>query len=145
MRAADTFAERQKHPNTGEMLFEQYCKEKQVFYRRLGFDEKNDPLPFFYGINPLVRNLPDYYVATKTRGFFVMVKGTANMKKKEIQMIPQFMEWYGSRDVALYYAFCFEDKKVAFRTPDQVIELYQKSSDKQWNDGVIYRTLNLNE
>ena len=75
-----------------------------------------------------------------------MVKGTGNMKKKEVDMIPQFIEWYGSKEVSLYYAFCFKDKTVAFRTPDQVIELYQKAeADKRWTDGVIYRTLNLNE
>ena len=74
-----------------------------------------------------------------------MVKGTGNMKKKEVDMIPQFIEWYGSKDVGLYYAFCFKDKRVAFRTPDQVIELYQQGEDKRWTDGVIYRTLNLNE
>ena len=146
MKAAGSFQERQLHPNTGEILFEQYCNDRNVFFKRLGFDEKNNPLPFFYLINPLLRNIPDYYVVTKDRAFLVMVKGTGNMKKKEVDMIPQFIEWYGSKDVGLYYAFCFKDKRVAFRTPDQVIELYQKAEvDKRWTDQVIYRTLNLNE
>jgi hypothetical protein len=35
------FAERQKHPNTGEIIFEQYCKDKGYKYYRFGFDEKN--------------------------------------------------------------------------------------------------------
>jgi len=143
MNGNNSFAERNAGANLGEELFEQYCIEKQVFFKRLGFDEKNDPVPYFYGINSFIRNLPDYYVATKTRGFFVMVKGTANIKKKEVNMIPQFLEWYGSKEVPLYYAFCFQGKKISFRTPDQVIELYQGATDKQWSDGVIYRTLAL--
>jgi hypothetical protein len=146
MKAAGSFQERQLHPNTGEQLFEEYCNAKQVQFFRLGFNEKNQEVPYFYEISPFIRNLPDYYVVTKTRRLLVMVKGTGNMKKKEVDMIPQFIEWYGSKEVSLYYAFCFKDKTVAFRTPDQVIELYQKAeADKRWTDGVIYRTLNLNE
>lgn len=143
MNGNNTYQDRQTVANTGEILFEQYCKDKNVFFTRFGFDEKNKSLPFFYGINPLVRNLPDYYVASKTRGFFVMVKGTANIKKKEVDMIPQFLEWYSTKEVSLYYAFCFKDQPVIFKTPHQIIELYEQSEDKKWPDGVVYRNLNV--
>jgi len=59
-------------------------------------------------------------------------------------MIPQFLEWYNSRECPLWYAFCFSGQNTpTFRTPDQVITLYQQGVDKQWNDGKIYRTLEL--
>ena len=83
MNGNNTFAERNKEPSKGEMLFEQYCKDRNVEFKRLGFDQHGDQLPFFWQINPLIRNLPDYYVITKTRAFFVMVKGTANMRSEE--------------------------------------------------------------
>ena len=70
-------------------------------------------------------------------------EGTGNLKKTEAEMIPKFLEWYGSEDVCLYYAFCFEGKDVAFRTPDQVMQLYQEGYDKQWPDGKIYRTIKI--
>ena len=143
MNGNNSFAERNAGTNLGEELFEQYCKEKQVFFKRLGFDEKKQQIPRFWEINPMVRNLPDYFVATNSRSMLVMVKGTANLKQSEVKMIPLFLEWYYSKDCPLYYAFCFKDKKIAFRTPDQVIELYQGATDKQWSDEVIYRTLAL--
>jgi hypothetical protein len=144
MKAADTFAERQKGANIGEELFEKYCISKNVRFSRLGFQEKSNEIPNYWQINGYLRNLPDYLVITSTRNFLVMVKGTANMKKTEVQMIPQFLEWYGSKDCSLYYAFCFEGRNTPyFRTPDQVIELYKQGQDKQWTDGKIYRTLQL--
>lgn len=144
MNGSQSYAERNKAPNKGEILFEKYCKDKQVQCVRLGFDEKNNAIPNFHLINTLLRNIPDYFVATNSRQFLVMVKGTANIKKKEVAMIPLFMEWYATKDVPLYYAFCFEGQNTpTFRTPDQVITLYQEGQDKQWSDGVIYRTLQL--
>ena len=68
-----------------------------------------------------------------------------NIKKKEVDLIPLFMEWYATKEVPLYYAFCFKGQnKPTFRTPDQVIELYQKAEiDKRWDDGIIYRSLKI--
>ena len=144
MNGNNSYQERNKEPSKGEMLFEDYCKRKNVQCIRLGFDQFNDPIPKFHEVNPLLRNIPDYLVVTATRKFLVMVKGTANIKKKEVDMIPLFMEWYGTKECPLYYAFCFsKDNNPYFRTPDQVIELYQGGQDKQWSDGVIYRTLDL--
>ena len=144
MNGNNTYKQRQSVPNTGEKLFEEYCHKKGIEFKRLGFDEKNNNIPRFWEINPIVRNLPDYFVITKTRNLLVMVKGSPNMKKTEVQMIPQFLEWYGSKDCSLYYAFCFEGRNTPyFRTPDQVIELYKQGQDKQWTDGKIYRTLQL--
>lgn len=144
MNGNNSYLERNSGINLGEELFEQYCIEKQVFFRRLGFDEKKDPIPNFYSINSFIRNIPDYLVVGKKGSRLVNIKGTANFKKSEVAMIPQFIEWYNSKDCPLIYAFCFEGQNTpTFRTPDQVITLYQDGQDKQWSDGVIYRTLQL--
>ena len=144
MNGNNSYLERNSGVNLGEKLFEEYCTKKQVFFKRLGFDEKNNQIPRFWEINPLIRNLPDYFVATSSRSMLVMVKGTANIKKQEVSMIPLFLEWYHKKECPLYYAFCFEGKeKPFFITPDRVIQLYQQGTDKQWNDGKIYRTLNI--
>lgn len=145
MNGNNSYKDRQTVQNTGELIFEEYCQSRGVEYKRLGFDEKNNFVPYFWKINPLVRNLPDYFVATKDRAFLVMVKGTCNMKKSEISLIPQFMEWYSSRECPLYYAFCFKgESKPFFITPDRVIELYQQAEvDKRWNDGIVYRSLKI--
>lgn len=137
-----SYAERQKGINVGEELFEAYCKRQNVRFIHIGFAEKKQDIPKYWELNAYLRNLPDYLVITKDKHFLVMVKGTSNMKQKEIEMIPQFLEWYGSKDVELYYAFCFQDKKnPLFYSPDRVVELYQKAQDKQWTDGKIYRTI----
>lgn len=144
MNGNNSYLERNSGKNLGEELFEQYCIEKQVYFKRLGFDEKNDSIPHFYRINPLLRNLPDYLVIGNKGSKLVNVKGTANFKKSEVSMIPQFLEWFNSKECPLIYAFCFKgERKPFFMTPDRVIELYQEATDKQWNDGVTYRTLKI--
>lgn len=144
MNANNSYAERNSGVNIGEQLFEEYCKNKGVLCKRLGFDEKTDPMPHFWKLNPLLRNLPDYLVSGANGIKLIMVKGTANIKKKEADLIPLFMEWYETKEVPLYYAFCFEgQKKPLFMTPSRVLLLYQQGTDKQWSDGVKYRTLEL--
>lgn len=144
MNANNSYAERNSGVNIGEQLFEEYCNSKKLFIRKLGFDEKNDPIPNFYSLNPFIRNMPDYYVLGNKGPKLVNVKGTANFKDYEITLLPQFMEWYSTKECPLIYAFCFRGQNIpTFRTPDQVIELYRQATDKQWSDGVKYRTLEL--
>jgi hypothetical protein len=144
MNANNSYAERNSGVNIGEQLFEEYCNNKKLFIRKLGFNEKDDPIPNFYSLSPFIRNIPDYLVIGNKGPKLVNVKGTANFKTNEVSMIPQFIEWFNTKDCPLIYAFCFKGHNTPyFRTPDQVIELYQKAVDKKWNDGVKYRTLHL--
>ena len=141
INASNTYKDRNKLPSQGEVLFEEYCKQKQYQLIKLGLDPHTDPMDGFSGINPMLRNIPDYIVRTKERIFVVQVKGTANIKKKEVEMIPMFLEWYSSKKAPLVYAFCFVGENPKIMYADKVIELYKNSVDKVWNDGVVYRTL----
>ena len=145
MNGSNTYQERQSAKNIAEDLFEQYCLEKNYIIYRLGFNEKTRNINYFYDLNPYIRNLPDYIVETQNELFVINVKGTANFKKTEIDMIPLFLEWYNSKKASLIYAFCFIGKKPKLIYPEKVIELYQASKDQKWFDGVIYRNLNIGE
>jgi len=141
INGSHTYQERSRSKNLGEQLFENYCKEKGYTVVRLGFDSLKDPIKDFFKINPLLRNIPDYLVETEKGTFVIQVKGTANIKKKEVDMIPLFLEWYGSKGAPLVYAFCFAERPPVIMYADKVIELYKNSVDKVWGDGVVYRTL----
>ena len=143
MNGSNTYEQRQTVSNKGEDLFEAYCYEMDYSCQRLGFDEKNNNVDAFYNLNPLLRNLPDYLVHTKEAIFLVNVKGTANFKKKEIDMLPLFMEWYSAKKAQLVYAFCFEGQKPKLIYPEKLIELYKKSEDRVWSDNVVYRNLEI--
>ena len=144
MNGSNNYQERNSVTNIAEELFENYCNQKGYFIRRLGFDEKKDPIPNFYNINPMVRNLPDYYVYTNKLSFLVMVKGTANIKQKEYDLLANFLEWYDSKECRLIYAFCFKtSNNPQLIYPNKLIDLYNESQDKVWHDGVVYRTLDL--
>jgi hypothetical protein len=143
MNGSNTYQERQATVNWGEILFERYCVSKNYKYWRLGFDEKNGSISHFFKLNAMIRNLPDFIVETKDATFVVAVKGTANFKEKEVNMLPLFLEWYSSKEAQLVYAFCFKDQAPKLIYPEKIIELYKAEQDKKWDDGVIYRTLKL--
>lgn len=143
MNGSNTYEQRQTVVNKGELIFEAYCNEMGYDFKRLGFDEKNDNVDGFFNLNPMLRNLPDYLVTTKDGMFVVNVKGTANFKKKEIDMLPLFTEWFSSKKAPLVYAFCFEGQKPKLIYPEKLIELYKKSEDRVWSDGVVYRNLEI--
>jgi len=144
LNASHTYQERQSAPNLGEQIFEDYCKKMGYQCVKVGFDEKRDVVKNISSLNPYLRNLPDYLVDTGSMLMAVQVKGTVNMKKKEIDMIPLFMEWYSSPKAPLVYAFCFHDReKPVLVYPDKVIELYQKATDRKWDDGVVYRNIGI--
>lgn len=58
-------------------------------------------------------------------------------------MLPLFLEWYSSKECQLVYAFCFKDTAPKLVYPEKIIELYKVEQDKQWSDGIVYRTLKL--
>jgi len=142
LNASMSYKDRNKGNNFAEDFFEEYCKD--YFIARLGFDEKNNSIPLFYNVNPILRNMPDYFVYANKKTFVCNVKGTANIKQKEINILPNIANAYNSKDCPLIYAFCFKGNKFPiFKSYQEVINLYTNETDKQWNDGKVYRTLSL--
>ena len=143
MNGSMSYSERQKVKNRAEFLFELYCAEKDYKVTRVGFDEKNNSVDNFYYLNPVLRNLPDYVVNTSRGTWVVMVKGTANIKQKEIELLPKLMDSFDSDKAKLVYAFCFLGKEPRLIFPQKVESLYRNATDKQWQDGVVYRSLEI--
>jgi len=75
--------------------------------------------------------------------FAVNVKGTPNIKEKERLLLPQLIDAYSSQKAPLIYVFCIRNERIRFAEAEHIIELYDIESDKKWNDGVVYRTINL--
>ena len=129
--------------NIGEEMFEQWCVRSGWKCTRLGFDEKFANVAEFYNLNPVLRNMPDYVIQREQRTFVVNVKGTANIKEKERMLLPKIIDAYSSTKAPLIYAFCIRNQRMKFAEAEHVIELYDIEADKQWHDGIVYRTINL--
>jgi hypothetical protein len=143
--SGQSYAERVKTiKNDGEYLFEQFCNLHYCEFHRLGFDEHENSVPNYWRLNSLLRNLPDYVLHAKGRTFVVAVKGTDNFKKKEFDLLPKMVEIYSSDEAPLIYAFCFkENTHPIWVRPNKLIELYNLAQDQTWDDGVVYRNLNI--
>ena len=132
--------------NIGEDLFEMYCERQGYTFNRLGFDEQNGFVENFFKLSPIIRNLPDYVVSAGSKTFVVCVKGTANFNQKEFEILPKLVDCFSSEAAPLVYAFCFQTEPVPiFVFPNRIIELYNNSIDAKWDDGVVYRNLNIKE
>lgn len=147
MNANASYEKRNATFNIGETRFEEYCKKNNIYFRRLGFDSVNDPIPNFFNINPLIRNLPDYFICKSNTDdqdqptALIMVKGTPNITQKEYKLIPSFIESYSSPRCELLYAFAFENLTYFIR-PKKIMKLYEESTDRTWpKNNTIHRTL----
>jgi len=140
---SESYNERQKHINIAEQLFIEWALKKQYNINRIGFNEKDNSITNFYDLNIVIRNIPDFIINRDNKSFIVNVKGTANIKKKEYDIIPTFIKCFSSEKVPLIYSFCFKDKDPIFKSSLEIIRLYEDSKDKSWSDGVIYRSIKL--
>lgn len=132
--------------NIGEDLFEMYCERQGYKFNRLGFDEQNGFVENFFKLSAIIRNLPDYVVNAGSKTFVVCVKGTANFKQKEFELLPKLVKCFSSEEAPLVYAFCFQNEPVPiFVFPNKIIDLYNNSTDRKWDDGVVHRNLNIKE
>jgi hypothetical protein len=140
-----SYTERIQGTNLGEELFEAYCESKGFHLTRIGFDEHKANVPNFFNLNPYIRNIPDYIVNTEDGTFVVNVKGTDCFKQSEYRLMPEFGEWFSSKNAPLIYAFCFkENDRPILIYPEKIIRLYEEAKiDKKWDDGVIWRCLGL--
>jgi hypothetical protein len=129
--------------NLGEELFLDWAAEKCSFVTRLGFDEKAGFVEKFFEINPLLRNIPDFLIINNDKLFLVNVKGTDNIKQKEMDLLPKLIETYSSENAPLVYCFCFRNQKPLFLTTTQLTELYDQESDNKWDDGIVYRKIKI--
>jgi hypothetical protein len=143
MKGDNTYLERQSEPNVGELRFEKYCSQNSIPWQRLGFDEKNNNIPNFFNLSIYLRNLPDYLVVIDGQTNVVNVKGTGNFKSSELLKLPSFQSMYATNECPLLYAFCFAGNLPVLHTIGEIKQLYEASSDKHWDDGVVYRTLRL--
>lgn len=140
-----TYEQRSKDLNIGEIVFERFCSQVGFTYHRLGFNEKTGYVNDFFNLNEMIRNIPDYVLETDNGLFVVDVKGTNNIKKEEIDLIPKKIQWYSTPKAPFVYCFCFEGERPKIIYPDKLIKLYEQAGiDKQFgSDKKIYRSLKI--
>jgi len=128
--------------NFGEVRFIASCNKNGWLYKKLGFDNEKE-IKEFWKLNPIIKNIPDFIIQKENQLFVIQVKGTKNFKEKEYKLIDKFIDAYHSINAPLLYAFCLLQRDTIFLKPQQVKELYEQGTDDQWQDGVIFRELDI--
>lgn len=141
--ALSSYALRNSVANKAEVAFEAYMKEKKLKLNRLGFDEKNGRVPFFWNLPVALRSLPDYVVSKPKATVYFHVKGTNKLKLNDFVNARLFEEMLcGNGHVV--FAFLFGDMNPIFQTVKQVQEgLTGLTLEAFANDGNQYFSLNL--
>ena len=143
MNNTNSYAERQSVIDIGEIMFIDWATQKNWTVNRVGFDSKNDSVPNFFRLNEVLRNIPDFIVNTETKTYVVNVKGTLNIKLKEINMLDKLESAYSSNSAPLIYAFCLKQQEPVLMSIETLRLRFSLAENKQWHDGVIYRTITL--
>jgi len=140
------FHDRISVANTAEILFQQHFERLGYQATKIGFNEQ-DHLPFFWQINPVARNIPDFYIVNDDgkSGLF-QVKGTPNIKEIEFKLLPDIVKAYHSNRCPLYYAFCFEECEPIIMSWQELVRRYEESFDQSYeDDGKVYRRIRMGD
>lgn len=143
MNNTNSYNERQTVSDLGEELFEQWAVSKSYKFNRIGFHSKNNSVSNFFRLNTVLRNIPDYILHKDNKTYVVNVKGTANIKLKEMLILDKLVNAYSSDNAPLIYAFCFKGQNPILMNWTTVDERFNEAENKTWHDGVIYRTISL--
>jgi hypothetical protein len=143
--ARNSFAVRNSVANKAEVFFENYMSEHGTKYYRLGFDEKNERVPFFWNVPPILRSLPDYLISKPKHAYFVHVKGTNKLKLNDFLLAKMFnLQFCQADNTELLFCFCFEGNEPMFFKVETVQELLTGLTVEAFaNDGNQYFSLDL--
>ena len=139
---SDSYEARQA-VQVGEKLFEEWAKSKGYVATVFGSNATDSYIPRFPRLNPILRNAPDYILNTPTKTYVVSVKGTANIKVKEMRLLPKLVASYSSKRAPLIYAFCFKGQNPILMSVETLQERFEQAPEKAWHDGVLYRTIKI--
>ena len=130
-KGTNSYQERNSNINIAEVRFEKFCKDKQIPFWRLGFDEKENRLPNFWEVHPLIRAMPDYICYNNNRLTYMHVKGTHRVKINDLIL---YETW--DRDLAfragMRIVFCFDNQDPIFLTWDQLKQKLTGCIIKEW-------------
>ena len=143
MNNTNSYEERQSVSDLGEQLFEKWALQNNYVFHRIGFHSKNNSVPNFFRLNTVLRNIPDYILNKHNKTYVVNVKGTANIKLKEMLTLDKLVNAYSSDNAPLIYAFCFKGQNPVLMKWTTVEERFNEAENKTWHDGVVYRTIAL--
>lgn len=96
--------------NIAEQRFEQFCKDRGILVARLGFNEKEHPIPLFFKLHPLIRSLPDYVIVIKNSIHYIHVKGSNKLKLIDLSLYKQFSDQFCNPDSKLFIAIPLPEK-----------------------------------
>lgn len=139
-----SYEERQKiGENRGEELFVAWANSKGFTATRIGSDSRDNYILNFPRLNSVLRNMPDFVLNRNGKTYVVSVKGTANIKVKEMKLLPKLIASYSSKRAPLIYAFCFKGHEPVLMSVETLQERFEQAPEKAWHDGVLYRTIKI--
>jgi hypothetical protein len=142
MKNTDTYQDRLVF-QVGEELFESWATSKGYVATVFGSNARDNPIPNFSRLNPILRNVPDFVLNKNNKTYVVSVKGTPSIKKTEIEMLDTLVMCYSSDRAPFIYAFCFRGQEPVLMSVETLKQKYYEAEEKSWHDGVIYRKLKI--
>jgi hypothetical protein len=104
----------------------EFLKKNKIFYKEIGFDSKNDKIPFekWFKVPSFIRNLPDMFVITN-RFSFLEIKGCKNTVKIKFEDYINYVKW---DSIAPLMFFIYSTTK------DKMYLLHMKNIDYLYRD-----------
>lgn len=142
MKNTDSYQDRLVY-QVGEELFAEWALSRGFIATVFGSNARDNPIPNFSRLNPVLRNVPDYVLNKHNKTYVVSVKGTPSIKKKEMEMLDTLVACYSSEKAPLIYAFCFKGQEPVLMSVETLKQKYAEAEEKSWHDGVVYRRISI--
>ena len=114
---------------------ENYLKSKNVYFKSIGFDSKDDKIPssMFYSIPSFFRCMPDLMIYYSGTTYFMEVKGCRDNVKIKIDDIKNYEKWNAIMPLKIFIYSNTKNKAYSIKI-DQIYNEYDNCSFSRYND-----------
>lgn len=114
---------------------EEYCKQKNVYFKNIGFDPKNDKIPskVWWQIPDFIKSTPDMFIIINNVFMFLEIKGCRDNVNIKFDDIMLYSTWNGIADLMIFVYSTTKDSIyiIPFDDLDKIIE---NSTVSRYND-----------
>ena len=142
--AESTFKERNTNRiDIAQVKTDEYFEGKQSFYKRIGFDEKEDQIPSkdIYAFPRFLRNMPDACAVTNGKFVFIEAKGCQDILGLKVEDMEEYDNWEQISPICIFcYSTTFNElKQVMYTTLKEIAEKYPTKLYK--DNGKLYHPI----
>jgi len=124
-----------KRIDIAQIKAEEYIKGKGVYYKNIGFDSKEHPVPVEHWLKvpEFLRKMPDMFIVSGDHFHFVEVKGCRDSLKVKLSDFAQYVIW-NEKGSLLFLVYSTTKSMLFVFSLDDLRNLFKDAELKKYTD-----------